>query len=155
MKIVISTAEQMDALPVGSMVRDREGDVWERDEDGWIYSRRGLGADPHGVRRNAEGVFEVYGHCFPGTLVATTQLSPEPEPYFRTLVTYEVLTPREAFNGDAEQLAGQIQDGSASAALVDRKEPEEISQAVFQRLEALHDANRMTGFDISTPPQND
>lgn len=154
MKIVIATAEQLDALPVGSMVRDKEGDVWARDQDGWSCDSGG-GTAAHTVRRSAEGVFDVYGHCFPGTLVSATQLSPDPEPYFRTLVTYEVLTPREAFNGDAEQLAGQIQDGSASAALVDRKEPEEISQAVFQRLEALHDANRMTGFDISTPPQND
>lgn len=40
------------------------------------------------------------------------------EPFFRTLVTYEVLTHREAFNGDAEYLAADVRNGTASAKLV-------------------------------------
>lgn len=73
------------------------------------------------------------------------------EPFFRTLVTYEVLTHREAFNGDAEQLAAQIQDGSASATLVDRPDPEEISPTVYRRLVALHDAAGI-GYDVTDVP---
>jgi hypothetical protein len=118
----IATAAQMNALPVGSRVKDREGDVWERDTTGWS-------THPGGVRRTSEGVFDVYGHCFPGTLIEQHS-----DPYFRTLVTYEVLTIREAFNGDAEYLAAEVANGTASAKLVLRAVEQLLPTSVAEKL---------------------
>lgn len=41
-----------------------------------------------------------------------------PEPFFRTLVTYEVITQKEAFNGAPDHLAAEVTAGIASAKLV-------------------------------------
>lgn len=46
------TAEEIDTLPVGSKVIDREGDTWTREDAGWY----------HGVTtRNASYLVRVYG----------------------------------------------------------------------------------------------
>lgn len=60
------------------------------------------------------------------------------EPFFRTLVTYEVLTHREAFNGDAEYLAAEVADGTASAKLVLRAVENLLPASVVEKL-AQHD----------------
>jgi hypothetical protein len=56
------------------------------------------------------------------------------DPYFRTLVTYEVLTTREAFNGDAEYLAAEVRDGTASAKLVLRAVETLLPASVVEKL---------------------
>jgi len=66
------------------------------------------------------------------------------EPCFRTLVAFEVLTRKEAFNGGPGMLAD-----ADSVTQIDRLEPEEITPAVFQRLLELHQA-AATGYNVET-----
>ena len=66
------------------------------------------------------------------------------DPRFRTLITCEVLTTREAFGDDPALLVD-----ADSVALIDRQEPMEVPPAIYQRLMELHNASR-TGFNIET-----
>lgn len=60
-------------------------------------------------------------------------------PFFRTSVTFEVLTSYEAFNGSADMLGEMVAAGDASAMMTART-VEEVPAEWFHRLEEVHDA---------------
>ena len=72
MTTTITTTEELDALPSGAVVLDREGDAWQESE-GFYHTLRDAAAEP-------EGLIEEWG---PLTLLHP-QPEPAPEP---TLVT--------------------------------------------------------------------
>lgn len=54
--------------------------------------------------------------------------------FYKTQVTYNVVTCNEAFNGGPEMLAAQVNDGSAYAYMVNRRVEEMDQHEVMQLL---------------------